>query len=110
MITIFPVLSISTRAICTPAAVTALTALVTSCCRNVEGGRAMASYREAFSSAGSWSAAQGFRGALGPAGNLSQVPGNRSLCVRKVRKVRKVGKVLGVMTGTTFLTFLTFLA
>jgi hypothetical protein len=67
----------------------------------------MASYREAFSSAGSWSAAQGFRGALGPAGNLSQVPGNRSLCVRKVRKV---GKVLGVMTGTTFLTFLTFLA
>src|SRR5215467_15697909 len=42
MITIFPVLSISTRAICTPAALTALTALVTSCCRNVDGARAMA--------------------------------------------------------------------
>src|SRR5262249_36800217 len=41
MITILPVLSISIRAICTPAAVTALTALVTSCCRNVEGARAM---------------------------------------------------------------------
>src|SRR5262249_16096627 len=41
MITIFPVLSISTRAMCTPAAVTALTALVTSCCRNVAGARAM---------------------------------------------------------------------
>src|SRR5262245_12129477 len=39
MITILPVLSISTRAICTPAAVTALTALVTSCCRNVDGAR-----------------------------------------------------------------------
>src|SRR5262245_16730209 len=39
MITIFPVLSISMRAICTPAAVTALTALVTSCCRNVDGAR-----------------------------------------------------------------------
>jgi hypothetical protein len=45
MITILPVLSISMRAICTPAAVTALTALVTSCCRNVEGARATASYR-----------------------------------------------------------------
>src|SRR5262249_21120016 len=43
MITIFPVLSISIRAICTPAALTALTALVTSCCRNVDGARAMAS-------------------------------------------------------------------
>src|SRR5262249_31255776 len=42
MIVILPVLSISTRAICTPAAVTALTALVTSCCRNVDGARAMA--------------------------------------------------------------------
>src|SRR5262249_31864541 len=42
MITIFPVLSISIRAICTPAALTALTALVTSCCRNVEGARDMA--------------------------------------------------------------------
>src|SRR6516165_1103973 len=41
MITILPVLSISIRAICTPAAMTALTALVTSCCRNVEGARAM---------------------------------------------------------------------
>src|SRR5262249_40113825 len=41
IITIFPALSISTRAICTPAAATALTALVTSCCRNVEGARAM---------------------------------------------------------------------
>src|SRR5262249_896455 len=41
MITIFPVLSISTRAICTPAAATALTALVTSCCRNVDGARAI---------------------------------------------------------------------
>src|SRR5262249_31656593 len=51
MITIFPALSISIRAICTPAAVTALTALVTSCCRNVEGARAMASYRR-WSSAG----------------------------------------------------------
>src|SRR5215475_11233949 len=40
MMAILPVLSISTRAICTPAAVTALTALVTSCCRNVEGARA----------------------------------------------------------------------
>ena len=39
MMTIFPDLSISIRAICTPAAVTALTALVTSCCRNVEGAR-----------------------------------------------------------------------
>src|SRR5262249_29726583 len=47
MITIFPDLSISIRAICTPAAVTALTALVTSCCRNVDGARAMASYPEA---------------------------------------------------------------
>jgi hypothetical protein len=36
-----PVLSISTRAIPTPAAVTAFTARVTSCCRNVEGARAM---------------------------------------------------------------------
>src|SRR6516165_4539105 len=44
MITIFPVLSISTRAMCTPAAVTALTALVTSCCRNVEGARAILSH------------------------------------------------------------------
>src|SRR5262245_42537670 len=44
MITIFPALSISMRAICTPAAATALTALVTSCCRNVDGARAMASY------------------------------------------------------------------
>jgi hypothetical protein len=34
------------RAICTPAALTALTALVTSCCRNVDGARAMAPYRE----------------------------------------------------------------
>src|SRR5262245_61728641 len=41
MMTILPALSISTRAICTPAAVTALTALVTSCCRNVHGARAM---------------------------------------------------------------------
>src|SRR4030095_2919125 len=41
MITIFPALSISVRAICTPAAVTALTALVRSACRNVEGARAM---------------------------------------------------------------------
>ena len=41
-------MSISTRAMCTPAAVTALTALVTSCCRNVDGARAMASYREAW--------------------------------------------------------------
>src|SRR5262245_1672434 len=41
MITIFPVLSISTRAICTPAAATALTALVTSCCRKADGARAM---------------------------------------------------------------------
>src|SRR5215831_11635931 len=41
MITIFPALSISIRAICTPAAVTAFTALVTSCCRNVEGARAI---------------------------------------------------------------------
>src|SRR5215831_2664312 len=41
MMTILPALSISTRAICTPAAATALTALVTSCCRNVEGARAM---------------------------------------------------------------------
>src|SRR5215471_343471 len=40
MMTIFPALSISIRAMCTPAAVTALTALVTSCCRNVEGARA----------------------------------------------------------------------
>src|SRR5262249_38038741 len=40
MMAILPVLSISTRAICTPAAVTALTARVTSCCRNVEGARA----------------------------------------------------------------------
>src|SRR5262249_62220918 len=39
MMTIFPDLSISIRAICTPAAVTALTALVTSCCRNAEGAR-----------------------------------------------------------------------
>ena len=30
----------------------------------------------------------------GPAGNLSQVPGNRSLRLRKVGKVGKVGKVL----------------
>src|SRR5215472_16376319 len=45
MMTIFPDLSISIRAICTPAALTALTALVTSCCRNVDGARAMASYR-----------------------------------------------------------------
>src|ERR1700730_4117519 len=45
MMAILPVLSISTRAICTPAAVTALTALVTSCCRNVEGARAMAATR-----------------------------------------------------------------
>jgi hypothetical protein len=52
MMTIFPDLSISMRAICTPAAVTALTALVTSCCRNVEGARAMVSTREAFSLAG----------------------------------------------------------
>src|SRR6516165_3133773 len=44
MITILPVLSISTRAICTPAAVTALTALVTSCCRNVEGARGIVSH------------------------------------------------------------------
>src|SRR5262245_47431106 len=41
MMTIFPDLSISIRAICTPAAVTALTALVTSCCLNAEGGRAI---------------------------------------------------------------------
>src|SRR5262249_22987453 len=41
IMTILPSLSISTRAICTPAAATALTALVTSCCRNVEGARAM---------------------------------------------------------------------
>src|SRR5262245_30723618 len=41
IITIFPVLSISIRAICTPAALTALTALVTSCCRNVDGARAI---------------------------------------------------------------------
>src|SRR4051812_24967190 len=41
MIMILPVLSISTRAICTPAAATALTALVTSSCRNVEGARAI---------------------------------------------------------------------
>ena len=40
-ITILPSLAISTRAMSTPAAVTALTALVTSCCRNVEGARAM---------------------------------------------------------------------
>src|SRR5215831_21420567 len=45
MITIFPVLSISTRAMCTPAAVTALTALVTSCCRKVEGARAILSHQ-----------------------------------------------------------------
>src|SRR5262245_33512166 len=44
MITIFPVLSISTRAMCTPAAVTALTALVTSCCRNVDGARDIVSH------------------------------------------------------------------
>src|SRR5215813_4114722 len=44
MMTIFPDLSISIRAICTPAAVTALTALVTSCCRNVEGPRAILSH------------------------------------------------------------------
>ena len=37
IMTILPSLAISIRAICTPAAVTALTALVTSCCRNVEG-------------------------------------------------------------------------
>src|SRR5262245_51673722 len=43
--TIFPDLSISIRAICTPAAVTALTALVTSCCRNVDGAQAMATPR-----------------------------------------------------------------
>src|SRR5262245_29606517 len=36
---ILPALSTSTRAIPTPAAATALTALVTSCCRNVEGAR-----------------------------------------------------------------------
>src|SRR5262249_52743072 len=48
IITILPVLSISIRAICTPAAVTALTALVTSSCRNVDGARPMASYREAW--------------------------------------------------------------
>jgi hypothetical protein len=67
----------------------------------------MVSYREAFSLAGipvsdprlSWRS-------RGPAGNLSQVPGNRGLCVRKVRKV---GKVI-LMTGTAFLTFPTFLA
>src|SRR5262245_14706194 len=45
MITIFPALSISMRAICTPAAVTALTALVTSCCRNVDGARALLTTR-----------------------------------------------------------------
>src|SRR5215831_2413886 len=44
MITIFPALSISMRAICTPAAATALTARVTSCCRNVEGPRAILSH------------------------------------------------------------------
>src|SRR5262249_60184222 len=44
MITILPVLSISIRAICTPAAATALTALVTSCCRNVDGARVMDRY------------------------------------------------------------------
>src|SRR5262249_17768512 len=44
MITIFPDLSISMRAICTPAAVTALSARVTSCCRNVEGARAILSH------------------------------------------------------------------
>src|SRR5262249_61282497 len=44
MITILPDLSISMRAICTPAAVTALTALVTSCCRNVDGARVMDRY------------------------------------------------------------------
>src|SRR5262245_31633765 len=41
IIMILPDFSISTRAICTPAAVTALTALVTSCCRNVDGARAI---------------------------------------------------------------------
>src|SRR5215831_7223834 len=41
IITIFPVLSISIRATCTPAALTALTALVTSCWRNVDGARAI---------------------------------------------------------------------
>src|SRR5262249_26058705 len=36
---IFPALSISTRAMSTPAAATALSARVTSCWRNVEGAR-----------------------------------------------------------------------
>jgi hypothetical protein len=43
--TILPLGSISTRAIPTPAATTALTALVTSACRNVEGARAMGSHQ-----------------------------------------------------------------
>src|SRR5713101_8262670 len=41
MMTILPALSISTRAICTPAAAAARMARVTSCCRNVEGARAI---------------------------------------------------------------------
>src|SRR5262245_23262667 len=38
---ILPALSISIRAISTPAAVTAFSALVTSCCRNVDDARAI---------------------------------------------------------------------
>src|ERR1700730_4816467 len=43
IIVILPALSTSILAICTPAATAAVMALVTSCCRNVEGARAMAS-------------------------------------------------------------------
>src|SRR5262249_46008021 len=132
MMTIFPDLSISIRAICTPAALTALTALVTSCCRNVDGARAMASYRSA------WPRRSGRRrrGAVVTSDAVKSPPsgprvGGPGLSRRRyggifrprqgsmvgagnpnlgVGKVRKVGKVLSVMTETPFLTFPTFLA
>src|SRR6266540_4444621 len=45
---ILPALSTSTRAIPTPAAATARIARVTSCCRNVEGARAMGVNKSAY--------------------------------------------------------------
>ena len=108
MITIFPVLSISMRAICTPAAVTALTALVTSCCRNVDGARAMHSYRKAFlSGSDRGQQPKAFVAAPGPSQESLPSAGKRRLCSRKAKKVEKV---LGVMTGIHFLPFLAFLA
>src|SRR5262245_20160677 len=138
MMTILPVLSISTRAICTPAALTALTALVTSCCLKVDGARAMASYTESSCAislagmvlrAGNRPAAQPFGFEVGwcrprqvPLRTLTRAtraakmragfPGRRQMPEYSfwVGKARKVGKVLSVTRRPPFLTFLTFLA